>query len=346
MPRRLTLPIVAFTLLTAACGAGTTDAEPTATGATSPPATTATTTPTSSTTTTTTTTATTTTTGTVDIAAFCRATTELNLILLLSAFTSLAGPGAQELQLLVKTPELAAAAAEMARTAPVEFAEQAAGLADLYETMATLAAERGMAASDLADLAAAIEDDSLTLDELFAALGTTPAAIEQLFADAAMVIGDRKPPTDLLGAELTDLGCPLPAATTGACHLLGEAELAPLLGESYTAEATDIQGMGEQCVIRGEGMPFVDITLAGPSFYLPTAWNEIELIEGLGDEAFLAGGMSTPILYVKEGNTVISLMVANTDPRLAEDELIGLMRIALGRATHARDDASDDDADD
>jgi hypothetical protein len=76
----------------------------------------------------------------------------------------------------------------------------------------------------------------------------------------------------------------------------------------------------------------VDITLAGPSFYLPAAWNEIEMIDGLGDEAFLTSGMSTPSLYVKQGNTVISLTVANVDPQLTETELVELARIALGRA--------------
>ena len=264
MRRPLILLALTCALLAAACGgtAATTTAQPAITSVTSAPTTTA---PPVTTTLDTSTSIPTVTTSSGDIAAFCRATTELNAVLLLSAWTSLGGPGAQELQLLTKTPELAAASAEMARTAPLEYADQAATLAALYETISRLADERGLSVSDLVDLAADINEDS-TLDELFTGLGTTPADITQLFEDAAVELGDLEQPVDLVGVNPVDLGCPPPDATTGACDLLGEVELIPLVGDDYTTEAKDIGGFGEQCTISGEGMALIDLTIGGPSF--------------------------------------------------------------------------------
>ena len=146
---------------------------------------------------------------------------------------------------------------------------------------------------------------------------------------AAAELGDREPPVDLLGADPTALGCPLPDGTKSACDLLGDVELVPLVGEPYTTKTTDINGLGEQCTIRGDGPVLIDIFLAGPAFYLPSAWNEIEMIEGLGDEAFLTTGLSSPFLYVKQGNTVVSLSVANYDPPLSTEQLVDLARVAL-----------------
>ena len=328
MHRYFLLLISALSLIAASCG-GTSDTTVSASTGSSP-APTSTIATTSPTTDVPTTLAAATTT---DIAAFCRATTEFNAILLLSALTSLGGTDAQDLYLLTKIPELVAASTGMADNAPPAYAGQAATLADMYQTISQLAEERGLSASRLAELAADIDDDdSLTADELFAALGFSAAEIAKLFEDAQLALGDKEPPLDLYGADVADLGCPVADLEVAACELLGDAELVPLVGDSYTTKTTPIEGIGEQCTIRGDGMALVDLTLAGPSFYIPAVWNEIEMVEDLGDEAFLTTGMDPPFLYVRQANTVISLYVANVDPPLTVAQLTDLIRVAVSNA--------------
>lgn len=324
MHRRLLLLISVLSLVAASCGGAV--AAPTSQTPSSSQA--------ASTTATTTTRVTTTSADATapDIVAFCRATTELNAILLLSAFSSLTGEGAQDLHLLSKLPQLTAASTEMASSAPPEYSGQAATLAAMFETMSDLAEERGLSVLDLADLAADIEEVSLTVDELFEALGIAPADISQLFRDAELAVADGEPPVDLFGADVTDLGCPAPELTASACDLLGDSELVPLVGEGYTKKTTDIERIGEQCTIRGDDNVLIDLTLAGTSFYLPGAWNKIEMVDGLGDEAFITSGMAWPFLYVTQGDTVISLTVANIDPPLTVAQLADLARIALANS--------------
>ncbi len=71
--------------------------------------------------------------------------------------------------------------------------------------------------------------------------------------------------------------------------------------------------------------------LAGPTYYLPSVWNEITEIEDVGDEAFLTSGMNWPFLYAKRDDVVVSVTVANTDPKPTEYELAELARVALSR---------------
>lgn len=268
-----------------------------------------------------------------DLGAFCQATASVSSILLLSAVNDLAGEGSQELYLLAKIPELVAASAAMARTAPPEFAEQAKTVADLYSTVSDLADARGLSAADLERLAGDIDDGAATIDELFAELGITVAEISQLFEDASVRLADREPPTDLIGADIADLGCPSAEVAGGVCDLLGPADLGPLIGDDYTTEVEVIEGIGEQCRFRSGDLAFVEVVHAGPVFYLPGAWNEVEFIDGVGDEAFLTTGLDTPFLYAKQGDTVISVLVANMKPAVTHDQLAALAITALANAT-------------
>lgn len=270
---------------------------------------------------------------TPDLGAFCQATGSVSSILVLSAFSDLAGEGSQDLYLLAKVPELVAESAAMARTAPPEYADQAQTLADLYSTVSDMADARGLSAADLERLAADIEGDEMTIDELYAALGITVAEVTQLFEDAAAQLADHEPPTDLLGADIVDLGCPGVEAAESACDLLGPAEVIPLIGDDYSTEVEAIEGVGEQCRFRGADAAFIEVVHAGPIFYLPAAWNEVEFIEGIGDEAFLTTGLGTPFLYAKQGNTVISVLVANVSPAATTDQLAALAGTALANAT-------------
>ncbi len=268
----------------------------------------------------------------VDPAAFCQATTELNTTLLLSAFSDLAGEGSQDLFLLAKLPELKGVAAVIAETAPDEYAAAAATLSRLYDGATKLAAERGLAVADLEAVAADIEAESLTIDQLYSELGIEPADVSAIFEDAAAALSDMEPPTALFGASPSDLGCPEPELAMSACELLDAEQLTPILGEDYTAEPEEIPDLGEQCTFKGDGGRSVYVVLAGPSYYLPAAWNEITEVDGVGDEAFLTTGLSSPFLYAKRGNTVVSVAVYNVDPAPTVDELADLARIVLTRA--------------
>lgn len=267
-----------------------------------------------------------------DLGAFCQATASVSSILLLSAVSDLAGEGSQDLYLLAKIPELVVASAEMAQTAPAEYADQAQTVADLYSTISELANDRGLSAADLERLAADIDDDAMTIDELYAELGITVAEITELFEDASAQLADREPPTDLLGADIADLGCPETEVAGSACDLLGPEEIVPLIGDDYTTEVEDIEGVGQQCRFRSADLAFVEVVHAGPIFYVPAAWNEIEYVEGIGDEAFLTTGLNTPFLYAKQGNTVVSVLVANVTPAVTTDQLATLATTALARA--------------
>lgn len=265
---------------------------------------------------------------------FCQAITEFTTVLVLSAFADLTGDGAQDLFLVAKLPELTATSARVAETAPPGLADQARTLGAMYQKATDLAAERGLAKSDLETLALQIEEESLTVEQLFAGLGLTPTDLSQLFEDAAVAISQMVPPVDLVGVELADIGCLPPQASVSACALIADDDLTTYLGDSYTSEAKVIEGFGESCTFRGDdGVRFIDVTLAGPTFYLPAAWNEIELIEGVGDEAFLTTGLSSPFLYAKSGDVVVAVLAANFDPKLTTAELSALAVGALQKAS-------------